>query len=125
MERFDAVVVGGGLIGTSVAYHLARGGARTILLEKGELNRQASGQNAGSLHFQLEFRMIELGDAIAEQFAVPMPLFLEAQRTWAALEGELGESVEVHLGGGLMVAETREQREALQRKSALERRHGL
>jgi glycine/D-amino acid oxidase-like deaminating enzyme len=125
MERFDAVVVGGGLLGASAAYHLARGGASTLLLEKGELNRQASGQNAGSLHFQLEYRMIELGDAIAEQFAVPMPLFLEAQRTWATLEAELGETAEVHLGGGLMVAETREQRDVLERKSALESRHGL
>jgi sarcosine oxidase, subunit beta len=125
MERFDAVVVGGGLLGTAAAYHLARGRARTLLLEKGELNRQASGQNAGSLHFQLEYRMVELGDAIAEQFAVPMPLFLEAQRTWAALEQELGDAVEVHLAGGLMVAETLEQTEVLERKSALEQRHGL
>ena len=125
MERFDAAVVGGGLLGTATAYHLARGGVRTLLLEKGELNRQASGQNAGSLHFQLEYRMIEHGDAIAEHFAVPMPLFLDAHRTWAALEHELGEPLEVHLTGGLMVAETAEQARLLERKSALEQRHGL
>jgi sarcosine oxidase, subunit beta len=125
VERFDAVVVGGGLLGAATAYHLARGGARTLLLEKGELNRQASGQNAGSLHFQLEYRMIEHGDAIAEQFAVPMPLFLDAHTTWAALEEELGEPLEVHLTGGLMVAETAEQARLLQQKSALEQRYGL
>jgi sarcosine oxidase, subunit beta len=125
MELFDVVVVGGGLLGTASAYYLSRGGARVLLLERGELNRQASGQNAGSLHFQLEYRMVELGDAVAEQFAVPMPLFLDAQRTWAGLEQELGAPVEVHLGGGLMVAETREQVEVLERKSTLERRHGL
>ena len=125
MERVDAVVVGGGLLGAATAYHLARGGARTVLLEKGELNRQASGQNAGSLHFQLEFRMIEHGEAIARQFAAPMPLFLDAMDTWATLENELGEPLEMHLTGGLMVAETREQANLLERKSAVEQRHGL
>lgn len=125
MEHVDAAVVGGGLLGTAAAYHLALRGARVLLLEKGELNRQASGQNAGSLHFQLEYRMVEHGDTIAEQFAQPMPLFLEAHRDWTGLEAELGESLEVHLAGGLMVAETQTQAEALERKSALERRHGL
>jgi glycine/D-amino acid oxidase-like deaminating enzyme len=125
VDRFDTVVVGGGLVGAATAYQLARRGARTLLLEKGELNRQASGQNAGSLHFQLEFRMIEHGDAIAEQFVLPMPLFLDAHDTWAAFENELGEPLDVHLAGGLMVAETMEQATLLERKSALEARHGL
>ena len=48
--------------------------------------------------------MIEHGEAIAEQFAAPMPLFLDAHRTWAPLEEELGEPLEVHLSCGLMGA---------------------
>jgi glycine/D-amino acid oxidase-like deaminating enzyme len=69
--------------------------------------------------------MIEHSAAIAEQFAAPMPLFLDAQSSWATLEAELGEQLEVHLTGGLMVAESRKQANLLQQKSALERRHGL
>jgi glycine/D-amino acid oxidase-like deaminating enzyme len=35
-ERFDLVVVGGGVIGSSVAYHCAARGQRVLLLEQGE-----------------------------------------------------------------------------------------
>ncbi len=125
MKHADVIVVGGGLLGCAAAYYLTRGGARVVLLERGELNREASGQNAGSLHFQLEFRMIAEGDEIAEQFALSLPLCLEAQERWSTLEEELGEPVGAHLEGGLMVAETDEEIEALRRKSALENRNGL
>ena len=41
MERARAIVIGGGITGTSVAYHLARAGwTDTILLEKGEPSYQ-------------------------------------------------------------------------------------
>jgi glycine/D-amino acid oxidase-like deaminating enzyme len=121
----DAVVVGGGLLGCATAYNLARGGAEVALLERGELNREASGQNAGSLHFQLEYRMVEPGDEVAEQFALTIPLCLDAAASWASLHEELGEEIGAHLEGGLMVAETETQLEALRRKSALENRYGL
>jgi D-amino-acid dehydrogenase len=41
------VVVGGGLIGTSVAWHLARRGREVTLLEQGEIGRGCSYGNAG------------------------------------------------------------------------------
>lgn len=118
-------VIGGGLIGSAAAYHLARGGATVVLLEQGQLNRQASGQNAGSLHFQLEFRMVEHGAALADQFAQSIPLGLRAQRGWGELEAELGADIEVAQPGGLMLAETDEEIALLERKHALEREWGL
>ena len=48
----DVVVVGGGLAGTALAYYLARDGVDVLVLERSELNREASGTNAGSFHFQ-------------------------------------------------------------------------
>jgi glycine/D-amino acid oxidase-like deaminating enzyme len=124
-EQCDVAVVGGGLLGTASAYHLARNGARVILLEKDQLNAHASGQNAGSLHFQLEYRMVEHGDELAAQFARHLPLVLEAQSAWATLGAELGEDVEVHQNGGVMCAETDAHLEVLRRKHALETRWGL
>src|SRR5687768_15157647 len=90
-ERHDVVVVGGGLVGTAAAYYLARRGAGVLLVEQRELNQGASGQNAGSLHFQMERRLIEHGDRLAEQAAAVMPLALDAVDRWAGIAAELGE----------------------------------
>src|SRR5256885_14625906 len=47
-ERAAVVVIGGGITGVSVAYHLARGGVRDVtLLEKGELTAGSTCQAAG------------------------------------------------------------------------------
>ena len=45
---YDAIVVGGGVVGMSAAYHLVRGGARTLLLERGDRGR-ATDAGAGIL----------------------------------------------------------------------------
>src|SRR5438132_5268699 len=49
----DVAIVGGGLAGTAIAYYLAGEGVDVVLLERSELNREASGTNAGSFHFQI------------------------------------------------------------------------
>ncbi|CAN5513475.1 FAD-binding oxidoreductase [soil metagenome] len=120
-----SLVIGGGLIGCAIAYYLASAGVKVMLVEKDQLNRQASGQNAGSLHFQLEYRMIESGDAAARKAAEAMPLHLHAQQAWRTLEDELGAPLGVVQHGGFMVAETSEQVERLGRKVALEREAGM
>ncbi|WP_168713926.1 FAD-binding oxidoreductase [Streptomyces sp. A1136] len=45
--RADAVVIGGGVIGTSAAYHLAEAGVDTVLLERAGLGGGASAHTAG------------------------------------------------------------------------------
>ena len=125
MTRYDVVVLGGGLVGCAAAYYLARSGARVLLIEQADLNREASGRNAGSLHFQLEYRLIRYGEQQAQQFAQIIPLSLVAISDWRGLEAELGASLEMELGGGLIVAESAtdvamlEQRQALQDKWSL------
>lgn len=52
----DVAVVGGGIIGCSVAYHAARRGARVVLLEAERVGSGASGAAAGMLNAQAEAR---------------------------------------------------------------------
>jgi glycine/D-amino acid oxidase-like deaminating enzyme len=96
-----------------------------LLVEQADINREASGRNAGSLHFQLEYRLIRYGEQQAAQFAQIIPLSLVAIRDWTGLESELGADLEVEMHGGLIVAESPadvgmlEQRQALQEKMGL------
>lgn len=48
--RTDAVVVGGGVVGTAVAHQLAAAGVRTVLVEAHEIASGASGRNAGMVY---------------------------------------------------------------------------
>jgi glycine/D-amino acid oxidase-like deaminating enzyme len=45
---FDAIVIGGGIVGMAAAYNLVRGGAQTLLIERGEAG-QATAAGAGIL----------------------------------------------------------------------------
>jgi D-amino-acid dehydrogenase len=45
--RCDVIVIGGGIIGVSVAYYTALAGAEVVLLEKGEIGAGSSSGNAG------------------------------------------------------------------------------
>lgn len=121
----DVVVIGGGLLGCALAWMLARDGCSVTLLERDQLNAHASGQNAGSLHFQLEYRMVELGYEQAQVAAEAMPLHLRAAQLWGELADAVGESLGVEQHGGLMLAETSEQVDLLVRKAELERSWGL
>jgi sarcosine oxidase subunit beta len=50
MEQYDAIVIGAGVIGASVAYHLARFGAgRVLVLERGTIGAGTSSQSSGIL----------------------------------------------------------------------------
>ncbi len=49
MDSADIVIVGGGVIGLTTAYFLAREGADVLLLDQGDLGREASWAGAGIL----------------------------------------------------------------------------
>src|SRR5919109_861535 len=49
MERAEVVVIGGGVIGTSIAFHLAEAGVDVLLLERGELGSGSTSKGAGGV----------------------------------------------------------------------------
>ncbi len=53
-DKYDCIVIGGGVNGGSVAYNLAKRGKKVLLLEKDRLASKASGAAAGMLAAQAE-----------------------------------------------------------------------
>jgi glycine/D-amino acid oxidase-like deaminating enzyme len=132
LERVDVLVVGAGVLGCAAAYHLARRGVDVLIVERGELNREASGSNAGTLHVQMpgkhfraHYDRPDLTAAEREHVGATDRLYAEAARAWRTLEAELGSDLGVRRRGGLMVAETDEDLARLDRKSRLERPFGI
>ena len=57
MEKFDVIVIGGGVVGTSVAFHLAKFGAqRVLLLEQGTVGSGTTSQSSGILRTHYSVR---------------------------------------------------------------------
>jgi glycine/D-amino acid oxidase-like deaminating enzyme len=125
-ERADVVVIGGGVTGSAAAYYLARTGVEVLVIERHDLNTQASGRNAGGLHGQIQVEpFAELGESWAQAFGPSLELMRESIGLWQALEHELGVDLEVSVCGGLVVAETHDQLRDLERKAAADRAFGV
>jgi glycine/D-amino acid oxidase-like deaminating enzyme len=52
MKRYDAIVIGGGLVGSAIAYGLAREGLQTALVDEGDVAFRASRGNFGLVWVQ-------------------------------------------------------------------------
>jgi glycine/D-amino acid oxidase-like deaminating enzyme len=122
----DVLVVGGGVAGAALAYDLARAGTDVVLVERGELNREASGTNAGSIHLQIAIHQLMgtfAGDA--PRLLEETRLSVRAAELWHTLEEELQGPVDMHVTGGLMIADTPEEVALLHEKQELEAQAGL
>ncbi len=76
----DVIIIGGGVIGVSAAYYLARKGLRPVVLEKGRIAGEQSSRNWGWIRQQ--------GRDLAE-----LPIMMEASRLWTELAAEVGEDI--------------------------------
>ncbi len=109
----DVVVIGGGAIGTSIAFHLAEAGVRdVVLLERGELGHGSTCKAAGGVRAQFSDRInIELGARSLEAFG------RFAQRP--------GQEIDLHRVGYLFLLSTPEHVASFERDVTLQNELGV
>lgn len=95
-QRADVVIVGGGIVGVSTAWFLARQGIDVVLCEKGYIAGEQSGRNWGWVRQQ--------GRDPRE-----MPMMIESMQIFRDLAAEIGEDVGFTQSGCLFVARNEEQ----------------
>jgi glycine cleavage system aminomethyltransferase T/glycine/D-amino acid oxidase-like deaminating enzyme len=111
--RYRVVIIGGGVIGTSVAYHLAeRGCADVLLLEQGQLSCGTTWHAAGLVGL---LRATESGTRLV-QYSTDL---------YARLEDETGLTAGFRRCGGLIVARTPQRLTQLRRTATAAAAFGL
>jgi len=101
-SQYRVVVIGGGVVGASVLYHLAREGWSDVaLLERSVLTAGSSWHAAGGFH------ALNADPNIAQLQAYTIDLFEEIQT-------ESGQDIGLHMTGGLTLAGTPDRWEWLQ-----------
>lgn len=110
MSANTVIVVGGGVVGCSITWHLARKGANVVLVEERGIAAAASGASAGGVRQQ--------GRDPRE-----MPLAIAAIARWEHLEEELGADIHYYREGHIKVYEQEADvaiaREAVEAQRAL------
>lgn len=126
-KETEVLIIGGGLLGTSLAYYLAKEGTEVLLVDRGEINREASGTNAGSFHFQIGLHQLtpKMTDSEKVRLTSEVKLQVDAAGLWDSLEDELNADLGIHFNGGFMVAETNEELDLLYQKQEIEVAAGL
>ena len=105
-SRAQVVIIGGGVIGTSVAYHLTKlGWTDVLLLEQGSLSGGTTWHAAGLVG---PLRATESGTRLVQYSA----------ELYAALEAETGLATGYRPVGGVIVARTEDRMMALRRTAA-------
>ena len=87
----DVIIVGGGIIGTSIAYYLAKRGVQVVLLEKGRIGGEQSTRNWGAVRQQ-------------GRHPTELPIMMECNRLWQGLERELECGLDWFQQGQLRIA---------------------
>ena len=112
-DRCEVVVVGGGVIGVSVAYHLAEAGIQdAVLLERKELTSGTTWHAAGLVgQLRTSINMTQLASYTSQLYR--------------GLEEETGQATGYRQCGSISIAATAERFEELKRSASMARVFGL
>ena len=112
-DRCEVVVVGGGVIGVSVAYHLAEAGIQdVVLLERKELTSGTTWHAAGLVgQLRTSINMTQLARYTSELYR--------------GLEAETGQATGYRQCGSISIAATAERFEELKRSASMAKVFGL
>lgn len=110
--RADVVVIGGGIVGVSTAWFLAKQGVDVVLCEKGPIAGEQSGRNWGWVRVQ--------GRDPRE-----IPMMLESLRIWSGLENEIGEGVGFKRGGCFFTANSPRQLQSFEDWVRIAKEYGI
>jgi sarcosine oxidase subunit beta len=108
----DVVIVGGGVIGTSAAFHLAEAGAGVVLLERGQLGSGSTCRAAGGVRTQFS-------DALNVEIA------RRSLGAFRDFDRRPGWEIDLKQVGYLFVLSRQADLEAFERSMALQRSYGL
>ena len=108
----DVVIIGGGIIGVSTAYFLAKEGIKVCLCEKGYISGEQSGRNWGFVRIQ--------GRDERE-----IPMVLESQRIWRSFSSEIDEDTGYEESGCLFTAHNDKELKSFQPWLELADKYGI
>ncbi len=109
----DVVIIGGGVIGASVAYYLAKMGITdVVVVEKSYISSGATGR---------------CGGGIRQQWTSPenVKLAMESVKLFESFKDELGMDIEFYQGGYLLLAYTDEEVERFKNQISMQKSLGL
>lgn len=110
----DVIVVGGGIIGSSITYHLARDGVDVLQLEKGSVANQGAASRATAGGIRLNNRDVR-----------ELELAKESINRWKTLEEELEANVEYIPGGQLYLFDERYELDELIKRQKADEAKGI
>ncbi|MFF9349307.1 NAD(P)/FAD-dependent oxidoreductase [Streptomyces sp. NPDC014734] len=127
-EDDPILVIGAGVVGASIAYHLARSGRRVTVLERNSAADGVTGKSFAWIGFaksaaeaysdRLRGRAAEEFDRLQRELAEPVGLRRRGAITWEAVEAETREFVDAHRALGHPIS-------LLSREDVLAREPGL
>lgn len=114
IDECDITVIGGGVIGSFIAYYLSKAGKDVVLLERGDIGAGASGANDACIMAQSKKPGLKLGLAIQSSNIL-----------WPNLADELDYDIEYVRKGSMLVIEREDEVDFIREFSQAQKEFGL